>query len=167
MTCFERAAGHAILRLRDRAPGAARYHALMAHGSPLAQFIDDLSAWGEALYRRGYPVPPNAQAARSEPVSASQAYAPLNQRAVELSLWLRSRGLVEQADALDAGLEDVRGWCWAYDDGRTSPFEIDIDNEQVYRDIDYIVEATQIGVAALNTVDASLPPGVWDGFVDG
>jgi len=133
--------------------------------SKLTQFIEALGAWGEELYHRGFPVMPDSDDEPPQRVSAVEGFAPLECQGVDLSLWLRSRGLLEAADKLDAGVEEVRGWSWAYDEGRLETHALD--DDQIYREIDYVVEATQISCRALRELDTSLPADIWDGFVDG
>jgi len=134
--------------------------------SPLTRFIEALGAWGEELFRRGFSVAPDSDEEPPLRVSAVDGFAPLECQGVDLSLWLRSRGLSEAADKLDAGVEEVRGWSWAYDEGGLETHAIDDEHGQIYREIDYVVEATQISCQALRELEASLPASVWDGFVD-
>ena len=138
----------------------------MAEHTPLNRFIAALDTWGEELYRRGFPVAPGSDGEPPQCVSAVEGFAPLERQGVDLSLWLRSLGLPEAADTLDAGVEEVRGWSWAYDEGGLETHAIDDEHGQIYREIDYVVEATQISCRALRELDALLPTDIWDGFVD-
>ena len=135
--------------------------------SPLTLFVEALGAWGEELYRRGFAVAPGSHEDPPQRVSAVEGFAPLERQGVDLSLWLRSRGLSEAANKLDAGVEEVRGWSWAYDEDRLETHTLDDEYGQIYREIDYIVEATQISCRALRELDESLSADIWDGFVDG
>ena len=116
---------------------------------------------------RGFPVASGSDEEPQQRVSAVEGFAPLERQGVDLSLWLRSRGRSEAANKLDASVEEVRGWSWAYDEGGLETHAIDDEHGQIYREIDYVVEATQISCRALRELDASLSADIWDGFVDG
>jgi hypothetical protein len=138
---------------------------------PFGEFVNALGRWRSSLLERRPKGRPSRISADGrvheipdrEHLDAQHEWNPLDLRAIEMSVWLRSQGRGHLADEFDRALEQVRGYVAAYDNGDLDWKELS-DPDRPYGPLDHVIEVIGLTIPRLESLGLAFPREVWDDF---
>jgi hypothetical protein len=135
----------------------------MSGSTPLSLICIDFAEWANQLNTLGR----NTFAPRTElddPSCAMDWYDLIARESASLQVWLDIHGSTGDADALDEAMRTLREQVWRYDHGDLIPRLGPRENDDVYDEVDQLLEAIGDAVGRLEDLDQKIPGKVWEGY---